>query len=191
LNGISNDIANRPLVAIRINPDRYMKRGIKIKSCFKLDKTSGLLLQVALRLLMGLRYQWGIPTIGHIFSHMAHDLYRGFACLPDQDPAGAASRAANVQSSLFWAVQAAPLQTYERHPSQPYLDHLGKCRVSPCLAQTALLSWTVSSPGTWSCDAAGALEVEGFASLIMGSTGAVEHAVLVVIMIIITTLSSS
>ena len=155
--------------------------------------------QVVPKLLMGLHYQWGIPTAGlNPFSHMAHDSKRVLACLPDQDPVEAASRAANVQSSLFWAVQAAPLQTYERHPSQPYLDHLGKCRLSPCLAQTALLSWTVSSPGTWSCDAACALEVEGFASLIMSSTGAVEHAVLVItitititITMIITTLSSS
>ncbi len=42
---ISQDLRHRPIVFIRFNPDAYIdKNGIKIKSCWKLNKTTGLLI---------------------------------------------------------------------------------------------------------------------------------------------------
>ena len=41
---ISQDLGHRPIVFIRFNPDDYMdKDGNKIKSCWKLNRTTGLI----------------------------------------------------------------------------------------------------------------------------------------------------
>ena len=42
---ISQDLGHRPIVFIRFNPDDYVnEEGIKIKSCWKLNKTTGLII---------------------------------------------------------------------------------------------------------------------------------------------------
>jgi hypothetical protein len=42
---ISHDLGHRPIVFIRFNPDDYInKEGIKMKSCWKLNKTTGLII---------------------------------------------------------------------------------------------------------------------------------------------------
>lgn len=41
---IHNDIANRPMIVIRINTDSYVKDGKRQKSCFRLNKITGLLM---------------------------------------------------------------------------------------------------------------------------------------------------
>jgi hypothetical protein len=42
---ISQDLGHRPIVFIRFNPDDYInKEGIKISSCWKLNRTTGLII---------------------------------------------------------------------------------------------------------------------------------------------------